>query len=168
MSAFRIPAVVELAWVPEGQGEPMLCGRGHAPLADRARAAATRVGRASYEVREALSAMADVIGGLERELQRLQGVMALADQGIELRRELAHIGADGVQLQRSLGRPQGERGWVVLSLEIRDAQQLLLLPGRIDGFELVFEDTPQDVRDLLVAFTFQQQARERRRQIAAR
>jgi len=166
MSAFRIPAVVELAWVPSGQGEPMLGPSAHNPLGDRARAAASRVGRASYEVREALSSMADVIGGLERELRRLQGVMALADQGIELRRELAHIGADGVVLQRPVGRPQGETGWVVLSLEVRDAQQLLLLQGEVDGMELVFVDPPQDIRDLLVAFTFQQQARERRRQRA--
>lgn len=168
MSAFRIPAVVELAWVPASQGEPLLGPWAHTPLADRARASASRVGRASYEVREALSSMADVVGGLERELRRLQGVLALSDQGIELRRELAHIGADGVLLQRPVGRPDGETGWIVLSLEVRDAQQLLLLDGRVEGTELVFVDPPQEVRDLLVAFTFQQQARERRRQRAAR
>ena len=167
MSAFRIGAVVELAWVPLAEGPPPVVHALGTPLADRARGALVRVGRAHYDVRDALSAMADVIGGLEREVQRLQGMMRLAEQGIELHRELAEVGPDGVMLQRSMGLTIGAEGWVVLSLEVRDARQLLVLRAVAHGFDLQFVDPSQEIRDLLVAFTFQQQARERRRQRSA-
>ena len=168
MSSFRIPAVIEVAWLPKEHPDalpPALPGLG-SPIADRARGVVSRVGRAQYEVRDALSAVLDAVCGLEREVQRLQSLLALGEQGITLRRAIAHVGPDGLIFQHPLGHPDGTAVHVFLAIAVREAQHLLALSAVVEGFELRFVDPPRDVRDLLVAFTFQQEQRERRRELA--
>ncbi len=165
MSHFRIPAVVEVAWVLKRSPDeppPVVDGYG-TPVADRARGVIARVGRAQYEVRDAMWAMLEAVSALEREVHRLHGVLSLRDQGITLHRELAHVGPDALVLQRPIGLPDGARAHVMLSLELREAHHLLALDARAEGSTWVFIDPPREVHDLLVAFTFQQQQRERRR-----
>jgi hypothetical protein len=160
---FRIPAVVELAYVPyEGDEPPPMPASMGTPIADRARGTVARVGRAQWEVRDALSAVLEAVGGLEREVHRLRGLLGLAEQGIELRRELVHVGPDALVLQRSLGVGEGAQLVVYLALEHRDAQQLLCLRGVAEGQTIRLVEVPTDTRELLVAFTFQQEVRERR------
>ena len=163
--SFRIPAVVEVAVVPKARPDelgPIAPSHG-TPVADRARGVITRVGRANWEVRDALSAVVDAVGGLEREVQRLRGLLTLREQGIQLRRELAHVGPDALVLQRPVGQPEGAEVHLLLSIELREAHHLLALDAVVAGFELRFVDPPRDIHDLLVAFTFQQEQRERRR-----
>jgi len=162
---FRIPAVVDIAWLAKRSDDelpPVPASMG-TPLADRARAATSRVGRAQYEVRDALGAVLEAVGGLEREVQRLSGLLSLRDRGIELRRELVHVGPDALVLQRRLGVPSGVALHVLLEIRLWEARQLLVLSGVADGETIRLVDTPRDVREVLVAFTFQQETQQRRR-----
>ncbi len=169
----RIHAVVDLAITaaPDPEQEPPGATTGSTPLADRARGAAARVGRANFEVRDALWALLEAVAGLERTVDRLERTLELRDHGIELRPELVLVGADGVGLQRHGPWPDGEAVYVHLSLELREAGHLLALHGVVerdaDGTFVRFTGLREDVRDLLVAFVFQQEARERRRVLDA-
>lgn len=163
---FRIPAVVELAYLPrDGDRPPPVAPAMGSPVSDRARGAISRVGRAQWEVRDALSAVVDAMGGLEREVHRLRGLLGLREQGIELRRELIHVGPDALVLQRPLGVPPGTELHVYLAIELREAQQLLCMKGIAEGDDTIrLVAVSPDLHEALVAFTFQQEVRERRRQ----
>jgi len=162
---FRIPAVVDLAWLPKGSDDeaPPVPPTHGTPLADRARAATARVGRAQYEVRDAIGAVLEALGSLEREVHRLGGLLSLRDRGIELHRELVHVGPDALVLQRSLGVPTGTPLHVLLEIRLWEARQLLVLEGVAEGEAIRLVNTPRDVHEALVAFTFQQETQQRRR-----
>lgn len=163
-ACFRYPAVVEIAWVPLGDREPIdVTACYGTPLADRARAVVSRVGRAQWEVRDALGAVLEALGGLEREVHRLRSLDRLREGGVELHRELVHVGPDALVLQRGLGVADGTTLQVFLELELRDAPQLLILEAEAEGTTLVLRKVPREVHELLVAYTFQQELKERRR-----
>jgi len=163
---FRIPAVVEIAWLPKGSDDelPPVPAQAGTPLADRARAATARVGRAQWEVRDALHAVLEAVGGLEREVHRLSNLLSLRDRGIELHREIVHVGPDALVLQRSLGVSVGMSLHVLLEIRLWEARQLLVLEGVADPDNVIrLVNTPRDVYEQLVAFTFQQETLQRRK-----
>ncbi len=164
----QFPAVVELAVVPAQEGDiPRVPGPRGTPLADRARATAARIGRASLEVRDALWAVLDAVSGLERTVEWLQVSLALRTQGTELQPQLVLIGADGIELQRPGPWSEGQFVHVYVMLDVRDVQQLLAVQATVEqretGAYLAFRELRDDERDLIVAFVFQQEAKERRR-----
>ncbi|MBX2796577.1 MAG: PilZ domain-containing protein [Myxococcales bacterium] len=167
----HFPAVVDLAVIPvdhEQEGdEPIGPPPRGAPLADRARATAARVGRANLEIRDAMWSIIDALAGLERTVDRLTRLMTLKDAGVELRRELVHIGGDGLELQRAGPWPDGQPVDVHLSIDLRAVHHLMSIRGVVDqrsnGAHIQFTRLREEERDLLVAFVFQQEAKERRR-----
>lgn len=169
MTSFhQFPAVVDLAVVPvEGDDLPVALPRRGSPLADRARAAVARVGRANLEVRDALSGVLEAVSGLERTIAWLTGSMALGQRGIELNPELVWIGEGAIDLQRTGPWPDAQPVVVYLVIELRDARHLLTLRGVVEqreqGARVAFRGLTGEERDLIVAFVFQQEAKERRR-----
>ncbi len=165
----QFPAVVELAVVPVAiDGEPPVSvPRRGSPLADRARAAVARVGRSTLEVRDALQGVLDAVSGLERTMSWLTGSMVLAKAGIELERELVMIGEGAIDLQRTGPWSDGDSVVVYFVLELRDVCHLLTARGIIEqrsqGARIVLEGLRGDEQDLIVAYVFQQEAKERRR-----
>jgi len=170
----QFPAVLELAVVPVDADEeaPLVLPRRGSPLADRARAAVSRVGRSTHEVRDALSAVLEAVSGLERTLSKLTGSMALGRAGIELKPELVWIGEGAIDLQRQGPWPDGQAVVAYVALEIREASQLLALHGRVErreqGARIALEGLRGEERDLIVAYVFQQEAKERRRALDRR
>lgn len=168
----QISAVVTLAIVPADseQAAAPTASIG-SPLADRARGAVARVGRANYEVRDALWATIEALGSLERTVARLERILALRDLGIELRPELVQLSAAGLGLQRRGPWREDQQVRIHLSLDLRDTGQLLTLRGSVQvhaqGAFVRFQDLRPDESDLLVAFVFQQEAKERRRALDA-
>ena len=165
-------AVVSLAIVPSQGDEDhgVIVPRG-APLADRARPAVSRVGRSGLEVRDALLAVLDAVAGLERNMERMHSELVLRDHSIELTSELVLIGADGIELQRAGPWPDGQEVRIYLVLDVRDVQHLLSLRGTVtqreEGASIAFRDLRGDQKDLIVAFVFQQEAKERRRALSS-
>jgi len=165
----QFPSVLELAVVPvdDDQEPPVRLARRGNPLADRARAAVSRVGRSTLEVRDALSAVLEAVSGLERTLSTLTGSMALGRAGIELKPELVWIGEGAIDLQRPGPWADGQSVIAYVALELRDASHLLALAGRVEqreqGARIALEGLRGDERDLIVAYVFQQEAKERRR-----
>lgn len=168
----HVRAVVQLALTPLDDPDqlPAQPPRG-TPLSDRARAVAARVGRSQLEVRDALWAAMDAVAGLERTVDRLTRTLALRDAGIELKPELISIGADGFELQRSGPWPDGQDVTVHLALDVRDVPHLLSVRASVEqretGAHIHFRDLRGEERDLIVAFVFQQEAKERRRALDA-
>ena len=164
----RFPSVVELALVPLlPEDEGVLFKQRGTPLSDRARPTVSRIGRTQLEVRDALWAVLEAVSGLERTVDWLRGTTSLRDRGIELKPELVLIGADGLELQRPGAWSDGQDVRVFLTLHVREVQHLMSLTGCIEqrdsGAFVRFTELRGDERDLLVAFVFQQEAKERRR-----
>jgi len=173
-SWFRITAVLPMAVFPSGDSAPLPNQRSmnRRAGADRARAAAARLRvRTDPELRETLLALADAVGTLELEVYRIQRKLLLYDSGIALRPELASLGGDGIGITRRLEWEAGTEVDVVFTLALRDAEHLLSIRARVEeadeGTDLAFTGISEDQRDLIVAFVFQQQARERRRDLDA-
>lgn len=169
---FRIRAVMRCAFEPDDSDadQPALPVSART-AATAARAAVRRIERGDKALRDVARAMIEAIASLEQEVERLRLRLDLADVGLELESHLVEIGADGLRTERTLVLPAGQRvrAWLELTL---DGQELLLTtPARVlasvEGTAFRFEDIPSDVRDKLVAFTFQQQAKERRRALAS-
>ncbi|MEN0065237.1 MAG: hypothetical protein AAGA48_24040 [Myxococcota bacterium] len=166
----QFPAVVELAVVPlpnADADDPIVLPRYGTPLADRARAAVARVSRSSHDVRDALSSVLEAVSGLERTLSWSTGTLVLSKAGIELKPELVLIGEGAIDLQRAGPWANEQPVITYVVLEIRDARHLLVLRGTVlqrdDGARLSLRGLRAEERDLIVAFVFQQEAKERRR-----
>ena len=171
---FRVTCVLPFAAIPARADSipPLLDVKQSTPHADRARAALSRVSRRDADIREALLAMYDGMVQLERELEELRRNLRLAAAGIDLKPELVNIGGDGVSLQRASHLREGQHVHLYISLAIRDSPCLLSIPATVcraknDSTELLFGPMSPEQRDRIVAFTFQQQGRERRRVLDA-
>ena len=172
MSDFhQFPSRVELAVVAidPDRDVRIIDSRG-APLADRARPVVSRIGRSQLEVRDALWAVLEAMAGVERTVDWMRNLMLLRDHGVALASELVLIGADGIQLHRSGPWPDGQPVRVYVALSVRDVQHLLPLRATVqqssDGAFLAFQDLRGDEQDLLVAYVFQQELKERHRALA--
>lgn len=165
---FRVRAVLRCAIeVDDGQHAEAGTSVPSRPASTAARAAVRRIDRGDTGLREIARALLDAIGTLEQEVERLRVRLDLADVGIELHSQLMEIGADGLRLERDLDLPPDARVRVWLELPIDGQELVLTTPARVlaslGGTAVVFEDIPTDVRDRIVGFAFQQQAKERRR-----
>ena len=84
---------------------------------------------------------------------------------------MVEIGAEGLRLQRPLDVRVDQRVHCYLSLRVWSSERVLALTATVkpspDGTELVFESMRGDDRDAIVAFCFQQQGKERRRELDA-
>jgi len=168
---FRVASIVHLALVPAHDDEdPIPAVDVPAPNAwtERTRQALNRV-RLPGDTREAMYAIIDGLQHLERELHDLRRTLALERRGVQLKPELVLIGGDGMQLQRDAGFENDARVHCYLSIRVWDSDRLMTVTARAtstdDGTELLFEQLGRDQRDALVGFCFQQQGKERRREL---
>jgi hypothetical protein len=167
MRLFRIGVVLPMAILAVEDDPDPLVRPLSTPLADRARAAVARVSRRDVEVRDALSALLDAVNGLERSFDRLHAELELRARGIELRPRMVQIGGDGMTLSAALPFAHGAGVRVYFSLHVRDGPRFFAFTGhakRLEGgAEIAFEGISSEDRDLIVAFVFQEEAKERRR-----
>ena len=139
-------------------------------LAVRARDVLARMSASHHgELRDALGSVLQAVEALEREVEMLHRKMFLSNQGIVLRARRVALGGDGLTL---LGPTlegdapgSGERVRVYLALSGTAGEQLLVVDGLADGAEVRFDDVEPALRDRLVAFVFDVQRRERRREL---
>lgn len=134
-------------------------------VGDRIRGMVNRMSRnVDPEVREVLGHVGDALSDLEGRVNRMQHRVALAESGLEIRTELVRIAESGLELQHSLPCADGEEVVVYLDLTVWGSSRLLSLPGRVvrraPEASIHFVGLPQDKRDTLVAFVFQEQGRE--------
>ena len=139
-------------------------------LAVRARDVLGRMSASHHgDLRDALGSVLQAVEALEREVEMLHRKMFLSNQGIVLRSRRVALGGDGLTL---LGPGieddtpgEGERVRVYLALSSTAGEQLLIVDGLADGGEVRFDDVEPALRDRLIAFVFDYQRRERRREL---
>ena len=123
--------------------------------------------RRDFEVKEALSLVLDAVSAMERELEAMQRRILLGERGVTMRELDVRIGGDGIWV------PEGVEGHVVVHMGLRvgGAHHLVSTHGSActapGGSEIAFMDPDPSVRDLVVAFVFDQQRKERRRELDA-
>ena len=165
---FRVTAVLPFAFEPDdGSGELPELPSGVRPLADNARVVLSRVDRQETALREVARALLEAIDGLEQEVVRLRTRLDLTEGGLDLQPHLVTIGGDGLKVANHLEVDAGDllRIWVELPV---DGQHHLIcaladVDAVGDGTHLSFRAIRPELRDRIVAFSFQQQAQERRR-----
>ncbi|MFK7929790.1 MAG: hypothetical protein AB8H79_16475 [Myxococcota bacterium] len=132
-----------------------------------ARAVVRKIERSDTVLREVSRALLEAIEGLELEVERLRTRLDLAEVGVELEPNLVEIGGDGLHLDKTLPFRSGTRVRAWLELPLSGQERLLCVSALVDnsdeGTSITFVDMPGDLRDRIVAFTFQTQALERRR-----
>jgi hypothetical protein len=171
-SWFRIKAILEIAIHETDDSSPEsgeIRGRSHL---ERARALTNRLWTQS-DIREALGAIVEALTALENELRHLQHEAQLEAIGVQLRKELVNFGADGMSVQHTSSLPLGSEALVYLVLPARGMHHLLVLRATVHSItpdnevEYKWINLPNDLKDLLVGFVFQQQGKERRRALDA-
>ena len=165
---YRVEALVELALEEPGMDSglaPVQARR----LAVEARRSLDRLStRRDQEVREALGLVLDAVETLEREVELLHRRSVLRGRGLALRPVHASIGGDGLWMPESHGP-----GRVLLHLGLRSSgayhlvSTLAELSSAAGGSELRFVEPDPGVQDLIVAFVFETQRKERRRELDA-
>lgn len=171
---FQVQAVVPLAFerLQPGQDPSWADWGAKRSVGDHARLMASRVGWDTHDVKEALRALVDAVTWLERELEDVTRRLHLTRSGLDLQEEILGISAGGCTLQRDLGWPPQTEAQLYLAIPVRGRSNLVSLRARVvdpgpGSTNLVWTDIRLDQRDMLVAFVFQQQAKERRRVLAA-
>ena len=163
---FRVNAVISLAIVPHAIDAPLPVPERVVGTADRCRSTVSRM-RLASDVRDAMYALVEAIQGLEQEVVDLRQRLNLERQGVVLKPELVLLGADGLRLQRSNACPPNIPVACFLSLSSWSSEHLHCFRGHthiVDGeLEVSFANLSSEQRDAIVAFCFQQQAKERRR-----
>ena len=165
---FRVQATLEVGFEEPHAGSGMLRPVQARRLADQARESLDRLSnRRDLEVKEALSLVLDAVAAMERELEEMQRRSLLERRGVTLSELDVRIGGDGLWVPERLEGPY----LVHLGLRVGGAHHLVTAravartaPG---GSELTFTDPDPTVRDLVVAFVFDQQRKERRRELDA-
>lgn len=167
---FRVEVELPLALEPLEPGaceapRPVLSRQ----LAARARDVLSRMSHsANGEVRDALASTLAAVEALEREVEMLHRQMFLSNRGLRLSHRRLRIGGDGLRLAGGDCPVSGELVRIYLSLPAREGEQLLVLDAQAGpGGELTFTDIEPGLRDRLVAFVFEYQRRERRRELDA-
>jgi hypothetical protein len=134
---------------------------------DRARMAVSRLGWDQGELRDALRAILDAFGGIEAEVDRLARVIHLDNEGVQLKPTPVRLGADGITVPGTSFWREGTAVVVYLDIDSHGAARILTVHGTIvrgeaETTEIVFDRIRTDQRDAIVAWTFQQQQKERR------
>ena len=170
---FRVSAVLPLA-IERKQDDvhppppPLIVGRS---LAAEAREQLATLGsRQPDQYKDALNSVLDVVETLERQVEMLHRRMVLDFRKLDLVRHQVELGGGGVTLFKGEGFSLGEEVRIHLLLPIRNGRSLIAVDARvaeISGDQIDFqfdEQSPEDI-DLIVAFTFEQQRKERRREL---
>ncbi len=166
---FRVEATVELALDEAGSHasgmQPIQARR----LAAEARQSLDRLStRRDAEVRASLALVLDAVETLEREVELLHRRSVLRGRGLALRQVHATIGGDGMWVSESHG---SRAALVHLGLRVGGAYHLVSTDAEVrpeaGGTELRWVDADPSVQDLLIAFAFEQQRKERRRELDA-
>jgi len=128
-------------------------------------------GRRDGEVKAALSATLDAMAVLEREVELLHRMVVLQSRGVDLRPTRLSIGGDGCVVQEQVDVPWGLVR-VHMSLSLPGGERLVSAdatagPDAEGRFSILFDPDDPELRDLVVAFVFEQQRRERRRVLDA-
>jgi hypothetical protein len=169
---FRITAILEIS-IHDADENPVETGeiRGRSYL-ERARALTNRLWDQS-DIREALAAILEALTALENEIRLIQHAAQLETLGVQLQKEMVTIGADGMSVEGLTTLDVGAHVNVYLVLPSRRIQHLLVLRAVVESIstdnkvEYKWVDLPNDLKDLLVGFVFQQQGKERRRALDA-
>ena len=115
-------------------------------------------------LREVIEVTSSAITQLEQTVAHLEHQLALARAGIELTPTPVTIGQEGLTVPEV---PADAAVYVVALLNLRGMDHLLVTRGvctpASNAHEIAFVDAEPAVRDLLVAYCFQQQGEERRR-----
>lgn len=163
---FRVSARIEMA-LEEGTGGRAFAAVRAPAVSEAARASLGRLSnRRDAEVKEALSLVLDALASVERELDVLQRRTHLQHKGIVLGSRQVRIGGDGLWIPERLELEQDAT--LHLSLRVQDATHLLAFGVHAEaldgGTELTFLRPDMRARDLVVAFVFEHQRQERRRE----
>lgn len=168
MQFFRVDARVELALDTPDSADAGLRPVQARRLADQARQVLGKLStRRDAEVREALVHVLDAVTVLEREVELLHRRALLGGRGVQLVEHAVRIGGDGLEAPLQASGPF----LVHMGLRLSGAYHLISVRANAHrsprGTELTFEDIDTSSRDLIVAFVFEQQRRERRRELDA-
>jgi len=173
-TCFRVSARLGLALEARSEARHLMPIQGRR-LADHARGlVGTLSTRRDSQVKLALNAVLDAVAALEREIELLHRRVFLESRGVVLHDRIVELGADGLWLhgvtpaERALLCNHGAR--VHLELPSRGGEQLVALHveavgWREDAVDLIFEDPDPALVDLVVAFAFETQRKERRREL---
>lgn len=173
-SYFRVSAVLPVA-IERRKGTalppppPLVVGRS---LASEARAKLGTLGsRQPDQYKDALNAVLDVVETLERQVEMLHRRMVLDFRKLDLVRQSVCVGGDGMTLEGGEGYAPGDGVCVHLLLPIRNGRSLIAVDAEvvsvengIVSFQFDEQQSPEDI-DLIVAFTFEHQRKERRREL---
>ena len=172
-SSFRVSTVIPTAIEPvvtTSTGAPPFLTLGRR-LSGQARMQVEKLSnRSETHLKEALSLTLDAMEAIEREVEMLHRRMVLTFRDLELVDTEMELGADGAFLP---GRAPPETGLarVHLLLNVRNARELVSIEAdvlsRDGGCEFSFSTADPEVQDLVVAFAFEHQRRERRRALDA-
>lgn len=172
-SYFRVSAVLPVAIERrEASGHPppppLVVGRS---LASQAREQLATLGsRQPDQYKDALNSVLDVVETLERQVEMLHRRMVLEFRKLDLVRRSVDLGGDGMTLHEGEGFQAEDLVRVHLLLPVRNGRSLIAVDGRVEEvsdkrIDFRFdEQSPEDI-DLIVAFTFEQQRKERRREL---
>jgi len=170
--SFRVSAVLPVAFevLPsDSSSVPPFLTLGRR-LSQNAREAVEKLSsRADAEFKEVITLTLDSIEAVERQVDMLQRRLLLNAKGLELVDTEMELGADGVWIAQEA--PHEGRVRLHLLLLARNAHHLLAMDAAASpkngGIEYRWEPTDPQNRDLIVAFAFEHQRRERRRELDA-
>ena len=173
-SYFRVSAVLPVAIERRESTAlpsppPLVVGRS---LAAEARAKLGTLGsRQPDQYKDALNSVLDVVETLERQVEMLHRRMVLDFRKLDLVRRSINVGGDGMTMAGGEGYEDGDTVCVHLLLPIRNGRSLIAVnaevvsvEGDTVSFQFDEQQSPEDI-DLIVAFTFEHQRKERRREL---
>ncbi|MEE2751802.1 MAG: hypothetical protein VX519_10260 [Myxococcota bacterium] len=170
--SFRVSAVLPVAFEvlnSDASGAPPFLTLGRR-LSQNARDVVEKLSsRADAEFKEAITLTLDAMEALERQVDMLQRRVLLNAKDLELVDTEMELGADGVWIAEDMQHEGRVRLHLLLSA--RNAHHLLVMDAsagpKDGGTEYRWEPTDPQNRDLIVAFAFEHQRRERRRELDA-
>jgi len=170
---FRVNTVLPIA-VESRKGEEhpspptLIVG---ASLANEARLEVGRIGgRQPDQYREALNAVLDVVETLERQVEMLHRRMVLDFRKIDLARCRVELSGEGLFLFDGPKFSMDDLVRLHILLPIRGGRSLITVDATVvtlseAGIEFHFSEQDPDVIDRIVAFSFEHQRKERRREL---
>ncbi len=172
---FRVNAVLPIA-IERNRGEEhppppsLVVGRS---LAAEARDQVAQLGsRQPDQYKDALNSVLDVVETLERQVEMLHRRMVLDFRKLDLVRRRLELGGDGLHLFETQGFVVGDSVRLHILLPLRTARNLIAVDAEVVAVEngeveFRFSEQEPEVIDLIVAFSFEHQRKERRRELDA-
>lgn len=172
---FRVNTVLPIA-IERRQGEEypppptLVVG---CSLAAEAREQVGQLGsRQPDQYKEALNSVLDVVETLERQVEMLHRRMVLDFRKLDLVRRRLELGGDGLHLFDGEGYAPGEQVRLHMLLPVRNGRSLITVDAQVTSVEdgnvdFQFSEQDPEVIDIIVAFSFEHQRKERRRELDA-